>query len=70
MRDWCRRVSAAAGATWRYARVNQNEFDPGLATLRRLLVRTVCDAMFTERDRRGTTLSRDEVRRGRDAGRM
>ena len=70
MRDWCRRVSAAAGATWRYARVNQNEFDPNLATLRRLLVRIVCDAMFTERDRRGTTLSRDEVRRARDEGRM
>ena len=70
MRDWCRRVSAAAGAPWRYARVNQNEFDPGLATLRRLLVRTVCDAMFTERDRRGTTLSRAEVRRARDEGRM
>ena len=70
MRDWCRRVSAAAGAPWRYARVDQNEFDPALATLRRLLVRIVGDAMFTERDRRGTPLSRAEVRRARDEGRM
>ena len=69
MRDWCRRVNAATGAPWRYVRVNQNEFDPAAATLRQLIVTTVRDAMFTERDRRGTSMSREEVRRARDEGR-
>ena len=69
MRDWCRRVSAATGAPWRYARVNQNQFDPAAATLRRLIVTAVGDAMFTERGRRGTSLSREEVRQARDEGR-
>ena len=69
MRDWCRRVSAATGAPWRYARINQNEFDPAAATLRRLIVTAVGDAMFTERDRRGTSLSREEVRQAREEGR-
>lgn len=27
LKDWCARVSAATGATWRYIRVNQAEFD-------------------------------------------
>ena len=69
MRDWCRRVSAATGAPWRYARVNQNQFDPAAETLRRLMVEIVRDAMFTERGRRGTSLSREEVRQARDEGR-
>ena len=69
MRGWCRRVSAATGAPWRYVRINQNEFDPAAATLRRLIVTAVRDAMFTERDRRGTSMSREEVRRARDEGR-
>jgi len=27
VKDWCDRVSAATGTTWRYARVNQSDFD-------------------------------------------
>jgi type III restriction enzyme len=27
IRDWCRRVSEATGKTWRYARINQVDFD-------------------------------------------
>ncbi len=69
MREWCRRVSAATGAPWRYVRVNQNEFHDGCATLRELVVRLVGGAMFRERDRRPGTLSREEVRRARDEGR-
>ena len=36
MGEWCRRVSDATGMPWRYVRVNQHEFDPGVATLHRL----------------------------------
>ncbi|RMH21179.1 MAG: hypothetical protein D6696_06390 [Acidobacteria bacterium] len=32
IRDWCERVSSATRSAWRYARVNQREFDPGPAT--------------------------------------
>lgn len=28
LQDWCGRVTAATGLTWRYKRVNQSEFDP------------------------------------------
>jgi type III restriction enzyme len=35
---WCERVSAAMGATWRYCRVNQSDFDAAHAgTLEQLL---------------------------------
>ena len=27
LKDWCERVSEATGATWRYVRINQTEFD-------------------------------------------
>ena len=69
MRDWCRRVNAATGARWRYVRINQSEFDPAAGTLRRLIVTAVRDAMFTERDRRETSMTREEVRQARDEGR-
>jgi type III restriction enzyme len=29
---WCERVSAATGVSWRYARINQTEFDPAAAS--------------------------------------
>jgi type III restriction enzyme len=32
LRIWCERVSAATGGAWRYARINQTEFDPGAAS--------------------------------------
>ena len=35
--DWCERVSAATGATWQYARVNQTRFGAGLVTLQELI---------------------------------
>ena len=69
MREWCRRVSAATGDTWRYVRVNQREFRPDFATFRKLVVTVVGGAMFSERDQRGTTMSREEVRQARDEGR-
>ena len=70
MRDWCRRMNAATGEQWRYVRINQNEFDPDAGTLRRLIVTAVRDAMFTERDRRETSMTREEVRQARDEGRI
>ena len=69
MREWCRRVGAATGARWRYIRVNQTEFRPECETLRALVVGLVSGAMFAERDRRDTVMSRDEVRAARDDGR-
>ena len=47
MADWCRRVSDATGVPWRYARVNQNEFDPVAATLQRLISATDGVLVFT-----------------------
>ena len=32
LKTWCERISAATGASWRYARINQSEFDPRSAT--------------------------------------
>jgi type III restriction enzyme len=29
---WCERVSAVTGVSWRYARINQTEFDPAAAS--------------------------------------
>jgi type III restriction enzyme len=29
LRSWCARVSAATGRAWRYARINQTDFDSG-----------------------------------------
>ena len=69
MQEWCRRVSASTDASWRYIRVNQNEFRHSFASLRELVVNLVGDAMFKERNRRPATLSREEVRRARDEGR-
>ena len=69
MQEWCRRVSAATDASWRYIRVNQNEFRHDFASLRELVVKLVGDAMFKDRNLRPGTLSREEVRRARDEGR-
>ncbi len=69
MREWCRRVTAATGARWKYIRVNQTDFSSDLVTLRQLVVNVTADAMFRERDRRGTTMSREEIRQARDEGR-
>jgi len=42
MQLWCERVSAAMGATWRYCRVNQSDFDAAHAgTLEQLLRATL-----------------------------
>ena len=69
MREWCRRVSVATGDAWRYLRVDQVDFRPDFATFRQLVVTVVGQAMFRERDQRGTTMSREEVRQARDEGR-
>src|SRR5437867_1176912 len=37
IKDWCERVSAATGATWRYVRINQTEFVARARTLQELL---------------------------------
>ena len=47
MRDWCWRVSTATGAPWRFVRVNQNEFNPGAATLCQLITPTDGALVFT-----------------------
>ena len=69
MQEWCRRVSAATSVSWRYIRVNQNEFRHDFASLRELVVKLVGDSMFKDRNLRPGTLSREEVRRARDEGR-
>ncbi len=38
MGEWCRQVSAAAGETWKYLRVDQSGFRPDLAAFRQLVV--------------------------------
>lgn len=68
MRDWCRKVSAATGAPWKYIRVNQNQFRPELGTLRSLVVDIIKNEMFTERDNRETTMSLEEILEARDEG--
>ena len=69
MREWCRRITEATGAPWHYIRVNQTDFHPDFATLRELVFKVTGNAMFLERDRRNTTMSRKEVRRALDEGR-
>ena len=69
MREWCRRVTTTTGVPWEYIRVNQTDFRSDLNTLRQLVVTVVAEAMFRERDQRGTTMSREEVRQARDEGR-
>ena len=69
MYEWCRRISAETAAAWKYIRVNQRDFNPELRTLKALTVSIISKEMFTERDRRGTTMSAEEVRQARDEGR-
>jgi len=70
MEEWCRRVSEETGAPWEYIRVNQTDFRSGdFATFRELVVTVIGNAMFRERDERGTIMSRKEVRQARDEGR-
>ena len=47
IREWCLRVSAATGASWRYVRVNQSEFDSGAATLGQLITTPESAPVFT-----------------------
>lgn len=69
MKGWCRRISAMTGETWKYLKVNQNEFRPELPTLRALVVEIVGRAMRTERSHHGRKMTRQEVREARDEGR-
>ena len=69
MQEWCRRVTEATGVPWNFIRVNQTDFRTGFATLRQLVFKVIGSAMFLERDRRKTTMSRKEVRQARDEGR-
>ncbi len=70
MRGWCRRIAEATGVPWNYIRVSQTEFRPDFATLRELVFKAIGNAMFLERDRRNTTMSRKEVRQALDRGRV
>ena len=69
MQEWCRRVTEATGVPWNFIRVNQTDFRTGFTTLRQLVFKVIGSAMFLERDRRKTTMSRKEVRQARDEGR-
>ena len=69
MREWCRRVTEATGVPWHYIRVNQTDFRPDFATLRELVFEVIGNAMFLERDRRNTTMSRKAVQQALDEGR-
>ena len=69
MREWCRRITEATGDPWNCLRVNQTDFRPDFATLRELVFKAIGNAMFLERDRRNTTMSRKEVRQALDRGR-
>ena len=69
IREWCRRITKATGVSWHYIRVSQTDFHPDFATLRELVFKVTGNAMFLERDRRNTTMSRKEVRQALDEGR-
>ena len=69
MQEWCRRVTEATGVPWNFIRVNQTDFRTDFTTLRQLVFKVIGSAMFLERDRRNTTMSRKEVRQARDEGR-
>ena len=69
MREWCRRITEATGVSWHYIRVNQTDFHPDFTTLRELVFKVTGNAMFLERDRRNTTMSRKEIRQALDEGR-
>ena len=69
MQEWCRRVTEATGVPWHYIRVNQTDFRSDFANLRQLVFKVIGSAMFLERDRRNTIMSRKEVRQALDEGR-
>ena len=69
MREWCRRVTEAAGDAWKYIRVNQADFRPDIATLRQLVVTLTGRAMSREREESGATMSHEEFLEWRDEGR-
>ena len=71
MREWCRQATSETNNSWRFIRVNQADFESGdFRTLKQLVVKIVGTAMFAERDRRETTMSREEARQARDEGRL
>ena len=71
MREWCRQVTSETNNSWQFIRVNQADFESGdFRTLKQLVVKIVGNAMFAERDRRETTMSREETRQARDEGRL
>ena len=69
MRKWCKLVTSKTDTIWKYIRVNQNEFNPDIDTLRRMIVTIIGKRMLTERDQRGTTMTSEEVRQAREFGR-
>ena len=69
VQEWCRRVTEVTGVPWNYIRVDQTSFRTDFATLRQLVFKVIGNAMFLERDRRNTTMSRKEVRQVLDEGR-
>ena len=71
MREWCRQVTSETNNSWQFIRVNQADFESGdFRTLKQLVVKIIGNAMFAERDRRETTMSREETRQARDEGRL
>ena len=71
MREWCRQMTSETHNSWRFIRVNQADFETGdFRTLKQLVVKIVGNDMFAERDRRETTMSREEARQARDEGRL
>ena len=69
MRKWCKLVTSKTDTMWKYIRVNQDEFNPDIDTLRRMIVTIIGKRMLTERDQRGTTMTSEEVRQAREFGR-
>ena len=71
MREWCRQMTSETNNSWRFIRVNQADFESGnFRTLKQLVVKIVGNAMSAERDRRATTMSREETRQARNEGRL
>ena len=71
MREWCRQMTSETHNSWRFICVNQADFEAGdFRTLKQLVVKIVGNDMFAERDRRETTMSREEARQARDEGRL
>jgi hypothetical protein len=58
IRDWCERISEATGASWRFVRVDQKDFDSG----KRTALSQLADGAMVRSDPRGVVVRRPRVK--------